>query len=91
MVEADLDAALLYTAHDAGIENADEVTPLSLRHTYVAFLVRQGIRFSELVKLIGHLPAATLAAYKLLTTAGPRQPLERVDRLLPAIRELSAG
>ena len=88
MAEADLDAALLYAAHDAGLENADEVTPLSLRHTYVAFLVRQGMRFSELVKLVGHLPADTLAAYKLLAPAGPRQPLDRVDLLLPAIREL---
>ena len=91
MTEADLDAALLYAAHDAGIENADEVTPLSLRHTYVAFLVRQGMRFSELAKLVGHLPADTLAAYKLLAPAGPRQSLEPVDRLLPAIRELQSG
>ena len=91
MTEADLDAALLYAAHDAGIENADDVTPLSLRHTYVAFLVRQGMRFSELVKLVGHLPADTLAAYKLLAPAGPRQSLEPVDRLLPAIRELQSG
>ena len=89
--EADLDAALLYAAHDAGIENADDVTPQSLRHTYVAFLVRQGMRFSELVKLVGHLPADTLAAYKLLAPAGPRQPLEPVDPLLPAIRELQPG
>ena len=91
MTEADLDAALLYAAHDAGIEDADEVTPLSLRHTYVAFLLRQGMRFSELVKLVGHLPADTLAAYKLLAPTGPRQSLEPVDRLLPAIRELRSG
>ena len=91
MAEHDLDAGLLYAAHDAGIENADEVTPQSLRHTYVAFLVRQGMRFSELAKLVGHLPAATLAAYKLLAPAGGRQPLERVDRLLPAIRQLPPG
>ena len=91
MAEPDLNTALLYAAHDAGIENADEVTPLSLRHTYVAFLVRQGMRFSELVKLVGHLPADTLAAYKLLAPAGSRKSLERVDRLLPAIRELPPG
>ena len=89
--EDDLDAALLYAAHDAGIEHADEVTPLALRHTYVAFLVRQGTRFSELAKLVGHLPVDALAAYKLLSPSGPRQSLERVDRLLPAIRELPLG
>ena len=89
--EEDLDAALLYAAHDAGIEHADEVTPLSLRHTYVAFLVRQGTRFSELAKLVGHLPVDALAAYKLLSPSGPRLSLELVDRLLPAIRELPRG
>ena len=91
MTEADLDAALLYAAHDAGIETAGEVTPPALRHTYVAFLLRQGMRFSDLAKLVGHLPAETLAAYKLLAPAGPRQSPEPVDRLLPAIRALQSG
>ena len=91
MTEADLGAALLYAAHDAGIDNAGEVTPLSLRHTYVAFLLRQGMRFSDLVKLVGHLPADTLAAYRLLAPVGPRQSAEAIDRLLPALRELPIG
>jgi len=88
MTEADLDAALLYAAHDAGIENAGDVTPLALRHTCIAFLLRQGMRFSDLAKLVGHLPADTLAAYQLLAPAGPRQPPEAIDRWLPALREL---
>ena len=87
----DLDAALLYAAHDAGIEHADQVTPHALRHTYVAFLLRQGMRFSELVKLVGHLPADTLAAYKALSPTGPRQSHDGVDQLLPAIRELQVN
>ena len=91
MTEADLDAALLYAAHDAGIDNAGEVTALSLRHTYVAFLLRQGMRFSELVKLVGHLPADTLAAYKLLAPAGPPLPTDVIGRVLPALRELRPG
>lgn len=33
-----LDAALLYAAHDAGIDRANEVTALALHHTYVAHL-----------------------------------------------------
>ena len=36
-----VNAQLLCGAHDAAIENAIEVTPECLRHTYVAFLVRQ--------------------------------------------------
>ena len=51
-----VNAQLLCGAHDAGIENAIEVTPDCLRHTYVAFLVRQGIRFADLTRLVGNLP-----------------------------------
>ncbi len=63
MSEADLDAALLYAAHDAGIDRADEVNAMAPHHTYVAHLVRQGVRFSELVKLVGDLHADALAAW----------------------------
>ncbi len=87
MSEADLDAALLYAAHDAAIEHADEVTANSIHHTYVAYLVRQGVRFSELVKLVGDLRADLLAAYGKMTPAGPRQSIEHVDRVLPVMRE----
>jgi hypothetical protein len=47
---SDVGAALLYAAHDAGVERPSEVTPASLRHTYIAFLVRQGIRFADLAR-----------------------------------------
>lgn len=84
---ADLSAEILCGAHDAAIDDADTVTPAALRHTYVAFLVRQGIRFADLVQLIGRQPSETMAAYAGLAPAAPRVPLEAIELVMPAVRE----
>ncbi len=91
MTEADLDAALLYAAHDAGLDEPDEVDAAALHHTYVAFLVRQGVRFSELVDLVGALRAEALADYRQLAPAGARRSMDSVDRVMPVLREPAAG
>jgi uncharacterized protein involved in exopolysaccharide biosynthesis len=80
---AGLDANLLCAAHDAGVDEPAEVTAAALRHTYVAFLVRQGIRFADLAQLVGRLPADLMAAYSRLAPAGPRLPLEAIERVMP--------
>jgi site-specific recombinase XerD len=80
---------LLCAAHDAGIERVDEVTPAALRHTYIAFLVRQGARFADLAQWVGPLPAETLAAYSALAPAGARLAAETVKRSFPGIDTLT--
>lgn len=84
---ADLSAEILCAAHDAAIDDADTVTPAALRHTYVAFLLRQGIRFADLTQLIGRQPSDTMAAYAGLAPAAPRLPLDAIERVMPALRE----
>lgn len=86
----DLGTQLLCAAHDAGIERAAEVTPDCLRHTYVAFLVRQGIRFADLTRMVGPLPTEALAAYSALSPVGPRVPGESVQRVLPTLQGTDA-
>ena len=83
---SDVGAALLYAAHDAGIERPSEITPAALRHTYIAFLVRQGIRFADLARVVGAIPSEDLTAYGDLTPAGPRVALEAIELVLPALR-----
>ena len=80
---------LLCAAHDAGIERVDEVTPAALRHTYIAFLVRQGARFADLAQWVGPLPAETLAAYSALAPAGARLAAEAVKWSFPGIDTLT--
>ena len=78
---------LLNAAHDAGLERVHEITPHALRHTYVAFLVRQGVRFGDLAQLVGQLPAATLAAYSGLAPA-TRVAREMINYAFPGVERL---
>jgi succinoglycan biosynthesis transport protein ExoP len=82
-----IDAQILYAAHDAGIEDANQITSDCLRHTYLAFLVRQGIRFADLTRLVGHLPAELVGAYSTLSPPGTRIGMAEIQLLHPALRE----
>jgi integrase len=82
-----LTSDLLYAAHDAGIDHPAEVTPAALRHTYVAFLARQGIRLADLVTLVGRLSPDQAAAYSALSPPGRRLALAEVKRVLPGLSE----
>jgi uncharacterized protein involved in exopolysaccharide biosynthesis len=82
---AALAASLLVAAHDAGIEQAQQVTPEALRHTYLAFLVRQGARFADITRWVGPLAPEALSAYSPLAPAGVRAEAQAVQRLYPAL------
>ena len=82
-----IDAQILGAAHDAAIEDAPQVTAACLRHTYIAFLMRQGIRFADLTRLVGPLPAEAISAYSALSPAGARRPLSEIQLMHPALRE----
>ncbi|WP_332671433.1 GumC family protein [Aromatoleum sp.] len=86
-----VDAALLYAAHDAGLAGADEITAASLRHSYVAYLVRQGVRFADLAGIVGRLPADLLGAYTALSPAGRKRALDEIDLFHPALRQIRFG
>jgi len=73
------------------VEQAYEITPHALRHTYLAFLVRQGIRFADLARLVGQLPAPLLAAYSAMAPAGARVSRESVNCVFPGLDELEHG
>ncbi|MDO9599665.1 MAG: hypothetical protein Q7J47_18265 [Azoarcus sp.] len=76
---------LLCAAHDAGLDDPAEITPQTLRHTCIAYLVRQGLRFSELEHIVGTLPADVLAQYAGLSPAGKRRTLAQVAPLMPGL------
>jgi len=86
LVSDDLAAMLLYSAHDAGITRPQDLTPESVRHTYIAYLVRTGVRLNDLVRLAGHLAPVTLAAYGSYSPPGAAAPLDSVDAVYPVLR-----
>ncbi len=82
---------LLCAAHDAGLDDPAEITPQTLRHTCIAYLVRQGLRFSDLDRVVGTLPANVLGEYAGLSPAGPRKTLAQVDPVMPALSGLQGS
>jgi len=83
--EEDLGAMVACAAHDAGLAQAGEVGPEVLRHTYLAFLVRQGLRLGELDRVVGTLPRRVSAAYGTLSPPTPGVPLSAVRVEYPAL------
>jgi uncharacterized protein involved in exopolysaccharide biosynthesis len=72
-------------ALDAGLAHAAEVTPEVLRHTYLAYLVRQGARLTELHRIAGRMDAATVQRYAPLAPAGAARPLAQLDLAYPVL------
>jgi hypothetical protein len=72
-------------ALDAGIAHAAEVTAEVLRHTYLAYLVRQGARLTELHHVAGRMDAATVQRYAPLSPAGVSRPLAQLDLIYPVL------
>jgi len=83
---AELAGRIPLLASDAGVAHPKEVTADALRHGYLAFLVRQGARVTELERVGGSMPAGQLNAYAALSPAGPAKGLDAVDRVYPALR-----
>jgi succinoglycan biosynthesis transport protein ExoP len=87
----DLQVAVTSSALDAALQDAQDIVPETLRHTYIAFLVRQGLRFSDLRRVVGQISADQLNALAALAAGSERVGLDAVDRLLPAVRAWAQG
>lgn len=84
-----LESVISYAAHDAGLQQPAEINPWVVRHAFISYLVRQGIRFSDLARIVGTLPAEVTAAYGAFLPAGSRRTLDQTDPVLPALRQFA--
>lgn len=83
---AEVAARLTCAAIDARLAEAGTVSAPVLRHTYIANLVRQNVRFSDLASLAGAMGAEELAAYSTLATGGAAARADEVDPIMPSLR-----
>ena len=82
---------VLFAAYDAGLDRPQQVTPLVLRYTFICYLLRQGIRAADIDRVVGRVPHAELVAYMQANSPAARRPIEDIERVLPALREMAAA
>jgi integrase len=87
---AELDRLVLCAAYDANLSRPEQVTAAALRHTYLGYLLRCGIRATDIGRIAGHVPHEDLVGYMQLAASKSRLPLEEIDLVHPALRGLSA-
>lgn len=85
--EVEIDTQLACCAHDAGLRHAETVTAGALHFTYAAFLVRQGIRMSDLHSIVGRLSSASTNELLRLSPPAGLVDAAAIDRTYPAFRQ----
>lgn len=73
-------------AVDAGLPHPADVTPALLRHTCIAWLVGQGLRFAELPALVGPVDLDTVTALAGRVSPTVRRGAAEIEPMMPALR-----
>jgi hypothetical protein len=87
--EAEMARLILFAAYDAGLDRPQEVTLSALRYTFISYLLRQGIRAADIDRVVGCVPRNELVAWMQLNSPAVRRPIDDIERVLPALREIS--
>ncbi len=82
---ADLDQRLNEAAGRARLADPGSVNALALWHTYVLYLIRQGIDTSALTKRVGAIPSELFRALVHFAPPGGNRPLDSIDFTYPAL------
>ena len=61
---ADVNAALVNSAHDAGLALPEQVTLAAVRHSYLTYIVSQGVKLNDLQAVAGYTEPSSLAEYR---------------------------
>jgi len=80
----DLDARIKLAAVDAGLDAWDSFDTDLIRHSYIVYLIQQGIKLTELEQIIGRMSPQTLVGYRSYSPPGPGRLLSDIERVYPA-------
>ena len=75
-------------AIDAGMPRPEEITAESIRHTYIVYLVRQGIRLGELSQIVGTLSPSAQLSYSQYSPARPGRNIEDLNKIHPVLESI---
>ena len=82
---AELDTRLRSAARDGQLVDPGSVNALAVWHSYVVYLVRQGIEVSALIERVGDLPSSALGALLHYAPPGGKRPSAAIDFTYPAL------
>ncbi len=85
----ELAAAVLCTAVDSGLPNPGEINAEAIRHSYIAYLVRQGLRLSDLEQITGYLEPSVISSYSSYSPPQQGLSIDEVELLHPALNEMA--
>jgi len=85
----DLTAALLCAAVDSGLPNPGEITSEAIRHSYIAYLVRQGLRLSDLEQITGSLEPSVISSYCAYSPPQQSRGIDDIELLHPALADIA--
>ena len=85
----DLAAALLCAAVDSGLPNPGEITAEAIRHSYIAYLVRQGLRLSDLEQITGFLEPSVISSYSSYSPPQKGLSIDDIELLHPVLIDIT--
>ena len=85
----DLAAILLCAAVDSGLSNPEEITAEAIRHSYIAYLVRQGLRLSDLEQITGDMEPTLISGYSSYSPPQQGRGIEEIELVHPALIDLA--
>ena len=85
MSVADFDQRLDAAANRARLADPSSIDALALWHTYVVYLIRQGIDTSALTKRVGSISGELFGALVHFAPPGGNRPLDRIELTYPAL------
>ena len=84
----ELAALLACAVIDAGLPTPDEVNADSLRHTYMTYLVKQGIRLSDLELIMGYIAPTELSSYRVYSPSGSGRSFKEINLCYPSLNRM---
>ena len=84
----ELAALLVCMANDAAIPDPEEFTAEAIRHSYIIYLLQQGLRLQDLEQILGHINPVTLSRYRIYSQPGSNLTPTEIDLLHPAIKNV---
>ncbi|WP_232283261.1 tyrosine-type recombinase/integrase [Paraglaciecola sp. T6c] len=79
----DFNQLIINAAHDAELPYPEQLSGEVLRHTYLTYLVSQGVRLNDLEQLAGYLKPAELGKYRTVNRHGKSLDIEQANTMFP--------